>query len=180
MSLSNRDKNLVEAFQLSCRYETVPDSSMYLHAEDVYYLHKYAFLIRPADDQDKATMQPDRLYPAVDFQGIKRITDLTRCDPSISLSSDGIEIPDIRRMKGTEFLITKAGTGGSQASFLYFLQDKPTHKEVTGGVNIEGSSLSILPMRPYTFRSESLKIFPNAWEISAPRRMAAMDVNPSL
>lgn len=129
---------------------------MYLHAEDVYYLHKYAFLIRPADDQDKATMQPDKLYPAVDFQGIKRITDLTRCDPSISLSSDGIEIPDIRRMKRTEFLITKAGTGGSQASFLYFLQDKQTHKEVTGGVNIEGSSLSILPMRPYTFRSETM------------------------
>lgn len=156
MALSNRDKNLIEAFLRSCRYETVPDSSMYLHADDVYCLHKYAFLIRPADDKDKASMKPDKLYPAVGFQGVKQITDLTRCDPSISVSNDGVEIPDIRHMKDTEFLITKAGTGGSQASFLYFLQDKPTHKEVTGGVNIEGSSLSVLPMRPYTFRAETM------------------------
>lgn len=156
MALSNRDKNLIEAFLLSCRYETVPDSSVYLHAGDVYYLHKYAFLIRPADDADKATMKPDTLYPAVDYQSIKPVKDTTRCDPAVCLSCDGIEIPDIRRMKDTEFLVTKAGTGGSQSSFLYFLRDKPSHKEVTGGVNLEGSSLSMLPMRPYTFKEETM------------------------
>ena len=156
MSLSNRDKNLVEAFLLSCRYETVPDSSMYLHAGDVYYLHKYAFLIRPADDADKASMRPDTLYPAVAYQPAKQVKDMTRCDPAVSLSSDGIEIPDIRRMKDAEFLVTKAGTGGSQAPFLYFLKDKPSHKEVTGGVNLDGSSLTMLPMRPYMFKEELL------------------------
>ena len=44
----------------------------------------------------------------------------------------------------------------------------------------ENMCCAIFRIVPYSFRSESLKLFPNACEISAPRRMAAMDVSPSL
>ena len=156
MALSNRDKNLIEAFWQSCQFDSVPETVQYVRGEDVYYTHKYAFLIKPAADADKATMKQGELYPYIKSKPLKTIKDITRCDPSVCLSGDGIEIPDIRQLKDTEFLVTKAGTGGSQASFLYFLRDKPSHKEVTGGVNLEGSSLSMLPMRPYTFKEETM------------------------
>ena len=156
MALSNRDKNLIEAFTQSCRYETIKETAQFLLGEDVYHIHKYAFLIRPATEHDKATMKQGELYPYIENKPIKMVKDITRCDPAICTSTDGIELPDIRQMKDIEFLITRPGTGGSQASFLYFMQDAGEYKEVTGGVNLEGSSLTVLPMRPYAFKKETM------------------------
>ena len=156
MALSNRDKNLIEAFTQSCRYETIKETAQFLLGEDVYHIHKYAFLIRPATEHDKATMKQGELYPYIENKPIKMVKDITRCDPAICLSTDSIELPDVRQMKDIEFLITRPGTGGSQASFLYFMRDAGEYKEVTGGVNLEGSSLTMLPMRPYAFKKETM------------------------
>ena len=156
MALSNRDKNLIDAFTQSCRYDTIKETAQFLLGEDVYYIHKYAFLIRPATEHDKATMKQGELYPYIENKPLKMVKDITRCDPAICMSTDGIELPDVRQMKGIEFLITRPGTGGSQASFLYFMRDAGDYKEVTGGVNLEGSSLTMLPMRPYSFKKETM------------------------
>ena len=156
MALSNRDKNLIEAFWQSCQFDSVPDTAQFWRGGDAYYMHRFAFLIKPAEDAEKATMTEGTLYPYIKTKPLKAIKDITRCDPSVSLSGDGVTIPDIRTMQETEFIATKANTGGAQDPFLYFLKDAGTHKFVIDFCNLQGSSLSMLPMRPYKFKKETM------------------------
>lgn len=167
--VDSNDLLLQQVMHDSMYNESIPDAACYIHEGTMYVLNRLMFLCRPPTQEEKAGRQPEVAY-AYDCSRelpIKAVKDMNKTDPSVCLSSDGVDICDIyKELIHSEFLICKKGSMVDDNCILV-LADNGKCKDVVNVIPLrEGSSLLMLPLRPYSFHHQLLPSLFEDCEIS--------------
>lgn len=154
-----KDLLLQQVMHKSMDHESIPDAACYIHDGTMYVLNRLMFLCRTPTQEEKAGLRPDVAY-AYDCSRklpVKTVKDMNKTDPSVCLSHDGSNITSIyKEFVHSEFLICKQGSVTDMDCILE-LADNDKCKDVVRLLLInQNSSLSMLPLRPYSFHHELL------------------------
>lgn len=156
---TEKDDKLLQAWHIRC--SMLPSNepvAVYVHGGNLYCVHRYSYIVKPASDEDLEKYEAGKVYAYETGRPIKQIRDVTKADPAVSHSRDGIDITgQLFYMRNKTLIFTQKGQFAPGTAGMLVLKEGQQYGVIERWQELSlSSSMLLLPLRPYRFHSSHI------------------------